>query len=833
MPQTIDLKAKGLHDYPNPLSLPPGAMLLADNVVIDRDDTTDQRRGYGRYGTALVGTIKKLFSFMGRFIVHHGTTLSYDSDGLGTWVAVSGSYSPPTGAPKIRSTTANKNFYFTTDAGVKKKDTLTGTPTQAGGLKGLDGSGALSGASGFMANNSQVAYRIVFGIKDANDNKILGAPSSRIIVPNSSGGTRDVAITFTLSSSITTSHFYQIYRSAQTASSTDEPNDELQLVVEKSPTAPQVTALEVVYTDAAPDSLRGATIYTSPSQQGISQSNEPPPLCRDMATFKNMTMYAYTVSKQRLNITMISVGGTGIVNNDTITLGGVVYTGKAAETAATGEFLVSTGGTPAQNIDTTARSLVRVVNKYASNTTVYAYYLTGYADLPGQILIEERGLGASTFVAISSRGSAFSPPLPSSASAYISSNDTRKNGVYVSKVGQPEAVPIGQVIPVGDANNDILRIVALRDAVFIEKTDGIFRITGEDPTTLRSAPFDNTTIIKGIESATAFNNQVGSFSTQGVAMVSESGAAIVSRQIEGDLLELSSDLYVNFSAATFGVAYESDRKFLLFTVTETTDTFATQAYVYNAITNTWTRWYLTRPDMVTVLTLACGLVNPADNRLYLGSADATVPYVLQERKSFTHLDYADDDFDVQVTGQNGRVLTLVSTSAILAGYTIAQGSNQKASKVVSVDSSTQITVTDLFTWDFASAVVYKPIRCDVAWAPQHGGNPGIMKHFTDLLMLFRNASFDSLELTFTTDISGFDETTTVLPNFSGLWGLFPWGFPSWGGRDVFLQTIRTFAPINKARGRWLNISVGFAQALTTFSITGQTIFYTPMSQRSR
>ena len=833
MPQTIDLKAKGLHDFPNPLSLPPGAQLVVDNVVIDREDTTDQRRGFRRYGAALAGTIQKMFSYMSRILVHHGTTLSYDSDGAGTWVAYAGSYSPPSGAPKIRSTTANKNFYFTTDAGVKKLDALTGAVIQSGGLKGLDGSGALTGASGFMANNSQVAYRVVFGIKDANNNKILGAPSSRIILANSSGGTRDVALTFTLPGGITTTHFYQVYRSAQTATSADEPNDELQLIVEKSPTAPEVAALEVVYSDATPDSLRGATIYTAPSQQGISQSNDPPPLCRDMCTFKDMTLYAYTVSKQRLNITMISVGGTGIVANDTITIGGVVYTGKASENAAAGEFLVSTGGTPAQNIDTTARSLVRVVNKYASNTTVYAYYLTGFNDLPGQILIEERGLGATTFVAISSRGSAFSPPLPSSGSTYISSNDTRKNGVYVSKVGQPEAVPIGQIIPVGDANNDILRIVALRDAVFIEKTDGIFRITGEDPSTLRAAPFDNTTIIKGIESAAPFNNQVGSFSTQGVAMVSESGAAIVSRQIEGDLLELSSDQYTNFSTATFGVPYESDRKFLLFTVTETTDTYATQAYVYNAITNTWTRWYLTRPDMETILTLACGLVNPADNRLYLGSTDATVPYVLQERKSFTNLDYADDDFGVQITGQNGLVLTLVSTADILAGYTVAQGSNQKASVVESVDSATQVTVRDLFTWDFASATVYKPIRCDVTWAPQHGGNPGILKHFTDLLMLFRNASFDALELTFTTDISGFDETTEVLPNFSGLWGLFPWGFPSWGGRDVFLQTIRTFAPINKSRGRWLNISVGFAQALATFSIAGQTIFYTPMSQRSK
>lgn len=834
MPQTADLKARGLHNNENPLTLPAGSMTIADNVVVDREDTTEQRRGFKRYGPALTNTPKSLYDFKERLHVHHGTALSYDSDGAGTaWTDYSGTWAPPSGSPRIRTAEANKNLYITTSVGVKKLDALGATPRMAGAPKGLDGTGALSGVSGFMATDKQVAYRIVFGYEDANKNKILGAPSSRIIVTNNSGGSRDVALTFTLPSDVTASYFYQIYRSTESASASDEPTDEMQLIVEKNPTAGEVTAKSVTYTDSTPSNLRGATLYTSPSEQGISQANDQPPLCRDLVPYKQMMLYLNTISRQRMYMTLISVGSpSGVQANDTIVINGVTYTGKASEDAAAGEFLVSTGGTPAQNIDATARSLVRVINTYASNTAVYAYYLSGFNELPGYIMIEERVLGGSAFVATSSRGGAFNPILPSSGTTYTSTNDVAKNRVFISKKGQPEAVPLLQYIDLGSADKDILRGVALREGVFIEKEDGYFRITGDDPTTLRGAPFDQTAKLVNIESACAFNNQAAGFTDQGIAMVSDSGTAIVSRAIEYELLQLASEQYTHFDAASFGVPYESDRKYLFFTVEDPDDTAAMQAFVFNAITNTFTRWYLTKPDMETVLPVAHGIVHDFDNKLYLASADSSLKYIWQERKDYEETDYADDEFAVQITGQNGKVLTLSSTSNVLAGYTIAQGSTSKASVVVSVDSATQVTVRDLFTWDFAAATAYKPITVEVEWAPIHGGNTGILKHFMDLLMHFRKATFDYLTLVFTSDISGFSETVDVTPGYLG-WGSGKWGGFAWGGRDVFMHSLRTLVPLEKCRAGWLNVGIRFQQALANFSVSGMTAFYTAMNQRRR
>lgn len=188
---------------------------------------------------------------------------------------------------RIRGVTANSNFYFITSTGVKRLDSITGTVVTAGGIRALEGEGVTTGASGFMPNNTQIAYRVVWGFKDANNNLILGSPSSRIIVVNTSGGTRDVSLTVAIPQEITTDHFYQIYRSGPSASSTDEPNDELNLVIENNPTSAEITAKQFTITDTTPEELRnGATLYTSPSQEGILQANETPPYAKDIALFK-------------------------------------------------------------------------------------------------------------------------------------------------------------------------------------------------------------------------------------------------------------------------------------------------------------------------------------------------------------------------------------------------------------------------------------------------------------------------------------------------------------------------------------------------------------------
>jgi hypothetical protein len=817
----VSLKAKGLATHPNPLSLPPGSLLVADNVSIDRDDIIELRRGLKLYGA--LTSPKKLFNYQNRILAHAGTSMYYDSDNAGTFTALSGTYSAPTGANRIRSMEANKNFYFTTSAGVKKMDSYSATPGMTGMYKALGGTGATTGASGFMANNTQVAYRICWGITDANSNKIIGSPSQRIIVVNNAGATRDVSLTFDIPSGVTTSHIYQVYRSAQSTGVAVEPNDELQLIVEKNPTAGEIVALSVTYTDQTPDNLRGAALYTNPSQEGIAESNDSPPLAKDLAVFKNSAIYANIISKNRMYITLISVGGTGFVIDDTITIAGTVYTGKAGETVASGYFKVTTAGTAAQNIEDTAKSLVKVINQYTSNTLVYAYYISGYQDLPGQILIEERGIGGNTFVAISSRGAAFSPNLPSSGSTYASTSDTQQHAVAISKQDQPEAVPIKNIFPVGSAYYAILRIIPLRDSCFILKEDGIYRITGEDVNNFSIEEFDKTTILKCQESAVSLNNQVFAFTSQGVVSISDGGTRILSRPIELTLLQISTESYTNFDTASFGVAYESDRKYLFATVSATTDTYATQIFCLNFLTNSWTRWEFNT---------SCGGISKRDNKLYL--SDAALNYIRQERKGYTATDYADKEVSLTISAHSGVTVTVSSTTGISAGWTLAQFNGSlisRSSVVASIVDGTHLTTTEEINWNAAAATAYQPIDAEILFAPITGDNPFLLKHFQNQISIFSNANFEEITCTYTTDQSLASQSVDLVPKSGYAWGLGGWGLYAWGGGNPSLQPIPTLIPQEKARANILNMGISHSQALSSFSLAGISVFFEFVSAR--
>ena len=216
--------------------------------------------------------------------------------------------------------------------------------------------------------------------------------------------------------------------------------------------------------------------------------------------------------------------------------------------------------------------------------------------------------------------------------ALFSENETRSNRVYYSKFLQPEAVPIANFFDVGAQDKAILRIVPLRDSLFVFKEDGLYRISGE------SAPFqlelfDNSFITLAPDSVSVANNVIYSWTTQGIQSLSEGGSSIISRQIDNIILRIQSSNFPDFRTATWGIGYESDNSYLVFTVAEENDSTAQKGYRYSTLTESWTNY--------TMGPLA-GVVNPADDKLYVAAND--VAYIEQERKTFSRLDYADREY---------------------------------------------------------------------------------------------------------------------------------------------------------------------------------------------
>lgn len=376
---------------------------------------------------------------------------------------------------------------------------------------------------------------------------------------------------------------------------------------------------------------------------------------------------------QASDVVRVTCTDSGSVNAPTTTGSwsvAISTIGKGEDTAAR-EVLLSKSSSLATAIDLTARSLVKVINKDLS-CPVFAQYLSGADDLPGKIIFEAKDLADIDFYAAISSSSLtaeFSPELPvwdeiaTFPITVISDNNENPHRIYFSKTSQPEAVPIVNYIDVGSKDKQILRILALRDNLFVLKQDGVYIVTGASAPDFSVRLLDNSAILTAPDSAVVLNNLIYCLTTQGIVSISETGVSIISRQIEDQIKKVTTFAY-NFQYISYGVAYESDRSYLLWLPTSKSDTVATQCFRFNTITNTWTRW--TKSN-------TCGIVNPTDDRLYLGSGTSR-QFVEQERKNGERQDYADRSFkrSIGVDAIAGLTINVSSIVDIETGDVITQ-----------------------------------------------------------------------------------------------------------------------------------------------------------------
>ena len=871
-PSKVQLDCKGLYTMPNSLSkVPLGSLLVASNVVVDYTGLLSVRRGIKQFGIALPGANVEpfqLFFYKGSKLLWYGdatldnenparNNFGYDSDGLGTWVNTTVNVPSPAYAltNTYRYAQSNDNIYFTSNAGILKTDDPSHALYSAGGLPGLDGAATLVDSSGFMPTNTEVAYRMTWTFTDANMNAVQGTPSTRIVIANNSGGSRNVTLTFTIPHGVTTAYQYQIYRSLASASGTTDPADELQLVITGNPTPTDITNGYFTVTDTTPESELGAALYTNSGQEGISQANNIPPLANDMCFFFGYMIYGPGTTQQKFLLSLLSAEPPlGLQPGDTFTVtrGSDTFTltGAGSENIPAGQFKVFTGGDPGSDILFTKQSLIHVLNSYAQDL-VYAFDAADGstpAALPGDFYLQEQSIGGGPYLVFSSNTTAWSPPLdPAIGSPSLAGG--KKGQGFCSKFQQPEAVPLANTINVGNPDFEWLRCLSLRNSIVVLKADGLFQLTGTTfPFTVTT--LDTGTILTAPESPTVMNNQVFAYTNQGVVGITETGPGILSRPIENILQRISSYLYVQFPQKTFGTSYETDRKWIMSTIAEG-DNFvkATIQYVYDTITESWTTY--TYPMAVWDI-----LESPTEHRLYVASADSLYPYVFQERKSFTTIDYADIEWPTTITAFDNSVtppvVTVTDTTKAKVGWSLTQlvlnGAGNPTqvlniSVITRVIDATHLAVTDKINWDLSllSFTAYEqPILVDVRYCPIIGGNnagenPGIIKFFKEIQFFFQDVNFGALTVRFSSDFVAGGAPISLVPIAASTgWGQFAWGQVPWGGNTNFsVQSIRTYIPLPARRAHWLNIEIGTQQAMTSFTYGGCVLTYMPVTTRSK
>ena len=391
-PVSIILNVKGLYLNPSTFGniAPNGALSIANNVVIDRPSVVATRRGFDNSFSTITGAgVKSEFQYANVLLLH-GTneTMYADPAGDGSFSAYTGTYNvpdPTNAASRIHGIETNKNFYFITQNGTYRLDTPVGTPRLAGAPPGLSGYGSPVGTSGFLPANTSIAYRVVFGYTDFNQQLVLGAPSSRIVVTNAAstvsitgltgstqinltstaglvagqtitqstfseiiltvasgyvtvasntgyvagdasvGSDTNVSLTFQVPKEIqasATNFIFQVYRSDASPDLATQPSDEMALTYEDVCTAtPTITV-----SDVTPSALLGASLYTNVGQGGILQANYRPPWAADLCTFKQYAFYANCRTLQNATLTLIAAGASNgadaLIPGDTVTFTG-------------------------------------------------------------------------------------------------------------------------------------------------------------------------------------------------------------------------------------------------------------------------------------------------------------------------------------------------------------------------------------------------------------------------------------------------------------------------------------------------------------------------------
>jgi hypothetical protein len=264
---------------------------------------------------------------------------------------------------------------------------------------------------GWLEDGKSVAYRAVFGFKDANDVIHLGPPSERVIVTNDTGFRANVQVTVPLvtapvqvgvDNELVEGLFVQIYRSP-VVDAPAQPLDLLQLATEVN-VPPEILYLDsLTITDIASPAfvLAQLPLYTNDEQEGATQANSPAPYSTDLASWSQRLWYANTRQPDSLVVQLLGVGGggvaalqaTGLRYGDTVTVtsgaSGIPYTAAPSTNVGLNQFIASVSGTPQENVENTLVALAQCVN-FALVADIVAYLVTGPFEVRSQILFKRR-----------------------------------------------------------------------------------------------------------------------------------------------------------------------------------------------------------------------------------------------------------------------------------------------------------------------------------------------------------------------------------------------------------------------------------------------------------
>lgn len=432
----------------------------------------------------------------------------------------------------------------------------------------------------------------------------------------------------------------------------------------------------------------------------------------------------------------------------------------------------------AEQIRDTANYLVKAIDR-DQDSEVYADYTSTPVDTPGNIRLRAKDFTPEIYLRVTDTATqgAFFPTIPTSYTSpdqVFSATPEQINVLYFSKLQEPEAVPLVNFVGVGSPNNEIVAIHALTNSIIVLKTDGVFRVTGDNPANFVVSLLDATIITAARDSSTVFSNQVALLSNQGVCLVSETSVQIVSRNIENVIQSAIAALPGVVDLDSSGFSYELERSYKLTTVTPEGDYVL---YNYNILTDTWS----TSDGFFSSAVLG------SDVRMY--HVDTTKKIIYRERKDNKKTDYTREYHQILVVDASDPNATVVESTSYAPKYgDIIIKDDQlniiRTSTMVSPSrySLSMFCLNNLSDGD--SPYLYESYEARMKLVPYTGGQVGVMKQFAQMQIHFRDSSCTALDVSFSSDTYDNSKVNQwIAPRCAQGWGQFKWGVLPWSTSD--------------------------------------------------
>lgn len=287
-------------------------------------------------------------------------------------------------------------------------------------------------------------------------------------------------------------------------------------------------------------------------------------------------------------------------------------------------------------------------------------------------------------------GSAFSVAYVSGGTViptgYKSLNDSLQNAVMWSKIDQPEHVPLTNIKKLGSDDDPVLKVVGLKDSLFIiKKSDGIQRLTGASDTSFSFDEFDGTVECSQPNSIAKGQNSIFMMTTLGYVKISDIGVEVIGR--DNEFKDLKPSFSTNYEVDGYGWFYEDEKSYFIATHAAETSTSNDTLLVYNTFTQSW----MQREHGVYTNDSHVKLGRVVGSRIYYAPVSGS--FITRERKTFTTDDLRLPSISntVSAIDTGTKTVTFGSLSVIPKDSVIMQSS--LTYRVSKVNSSTEVVLT--------------------------------------------------------------------------------------------------------------------------------------------